>query len=211
MRTPRPTGRASPLARYRYDVEAIKQRAPIAAVIGREVALQRSARSWASALHQAGARPPSRSAQPRASDPFGGVAAGTAAHVELRHQLSFGQACEALGGAPRSDLAALWALQAARELPPPAPEPPAEVLPTPEEATVLALALEHYQQNLWRSPAALSYLLTVRGLPQELVHEARLGLGGGVDLLLRDRPGARAWPSAWAWWTVMAAIATPGA
>lgn len=54
---------------------------------------------------------------------------------------------------------------------------------------MLALALERYQANLWRSHAALDYLQRSRGLMQHTIREAGLGLGGGVDLLLRNHPG----------------------
>ena len=189
------TAWASRLAVYRYDPDEIKRRNRIEDVIGRDVTLKRSGAALVGLCPFHQESNPSFSVSPARGlfHCFGcSVGGDVIRYVQLRWNLSFADACALLGGTRRDDLTALWAMQDAHAVPARGPQPEPEILPTAGERRVLALALERYQTNLWRSHAALDYLRRSRGLDQRTIREAGLGLGGGVDLLLRDDPDSAA-------------------
>jgi DNA primase len=190
------TTRKGPVrVRDRYDLDEIKRRHPIEAIVGADLPLKRSGSAYHGLCPFHAERTPSFYVYPAAVSQSGGHfhCFGCPAdsnhgsvfdYVMRRSGLTFLQAVERLGGRPRSDLAAFWkSLEAPAAAASPAARP--VVMASAEEREVMRAAMQHYQRQLWRDPQALAYLQVVRGLNPTTIQAARLGLGGGLIHALR--------------------------
>jgi DNA primase len=181
--------------RHRIDVAELKQKRPLADVVASSgVSVQRSGPGTFRALcpfHEE--RTPSFWIDAR--DPsdehywcFGCSARGDViAFVMAREGCSFVDACERLDSGQ----------QLAREREDLPKSKPSELRwewmePSSAERQVVRIAVEVYQQGLWRSSRAQAYLAE-RGVSEEVARTQRLGFADGHGLLARLRDTNEVW------------------
>ena len=176
---------------YRFDVEALRRKHPVAEVIaGYNIDLRPSGRALIGRcpFHNDGGRP-NLTVYPATQSWYCfrcGVGGDAIEFVKRREGIGFVEACQRLAG-----------LQPGAMSHTPLPQPMQRERCwdrlTLEEQVVMNTACALYQHSLWREPRALDYLRE-RGVPDWVTRQCSLGLSDGHSLEghLRRRSGLRA-------------------
>ena len=168
-----------------YDIEALKARRPIEDVAGRYLRLRPSGARLVALCPFHQEKTPSFTVDPRRQTYrcWGcGRSGDVIDFLEEMEGLDFVDAVVRLGGEQ---------IQGGAERPaqPIYGQEQQAVVLTPLHAQALTVALEWWQDTLWRTPAALAYL-RARGLDRGVIKEAGIGYSAGsAELALRWSPG----------------------
>ncbi len=168
-----------------YDIEALKARHPLEDVASRYLRLRPSGARLVALCPFHLEKTPSFTIDPRRQTYrcWGcGRSGDVIDFLEETEGLDFVDAVARLGGESVQG-------GANRHARPLCPQEPCVVALTPPRSQALTVALEWWQDTLWRTPAALAYL-EARGLDRGAIKDAGLGYSaGGAELALRWSPG----------------------